>query len=293
MDIAMPDARKDAEIVDFDVLSADDAEIERIKTCIYRDKFVVLKGQDLSASELVALGRRFGRPVSYYEPIYRHPEEELVFVSSNLPRDGRPIGVPKTGAFWHADYQFMPEPFAITIFYPQRLPSSSRGTYFIDMAVAYSRLSDDLKQAIEGTWSWHSSRRYVKIRPEDVYRPLGQIIDEVEKKTPPQRFPTVITHPVTGVKQLFLSEAFTYAMEDADGNPVDGEILDRLLSESGQLDPTFEHQNIFLQGYEPGDIVLWDNRTLIHRALHNPTNEPSESFRVTVLDDYPLAQELI
>jgi hypothetical protein len=43
---------------------------------------------------------------AYYEPVYHHPDTDLIFVSSNLPKDGKQIGVPKTGKFWHADYQF-------------------------------------------------------------------------------------------------------------------------------------------------------------------------------------------
>ncbi len=44
--------------------------------------------------------------------MYQHPEVPEIFVSSNVPENGRQIGVPKTGRFWHADYQFMPDPSA-------------------------------------------------------------------------------------------------------------------------------------------------------------------------------------
>lgn len=272
-----------------DTATADD--IAHIRGRIYTDKIVVLRDQRLTPREFAALGALFGRPVAYYEPMYHHPDEPLVFVSSSRSRpDGR-IGVPKTGAFWHADYQFMPQPFAITAFYPQLLPTTGRGTYFIDMARAYARLGDRLRAAVDHTRCRHSARRYVKIRPDDVYRPLGAVLDEVERRTPPQTFPTVLTHPVTGARQLYLSEAFTYEMIDDRGNDC-GELLAEVLAETGQLDAGDTHPNIFLQTYEPGDIVLWDNRTLIHRALHNPNDEPSESFRVTVLDEYPLGREV-
>ncbi|GAA1479860.1 TauD/TfdA family dioxygenase [Gordonia sinesedis] len=275
-----------------DTATADD--IAQITSHIYTNKIVVLRDQRLNPSEFAALGALFGTPVPYYEPMYQHPDEPLVFVSSNRASEsgsGRRIGVPKTGAFWHADYQFMPKPFAITAFYPQLLPSAGRGTYFIDMAQAYARLDDRLRAAVEHTRCRHSVRRYVKIRPDDVYRPLGAVIDEVERRTPPQTFPTVLTHPVTRKRQLYLSEAFTYAMMDEAGDDL-GDLLVEVLAETGQLDPDCTHPNIFLQTYEPGDIVLWDNRTLIHRALHNPNDEPSESFRVTLADEYPLGLEV-
>ncbi|GED98581.1 putative dioxygenase [Gordonia crocea] len=274
----------------FDHTSATEAEISEIRDRIYQDKVVVLKNQQIDAAGLVQLGARFGELVGYYEPIYQHPTEPLVFVSSNVLHGGKQVGVPKTGAFWHADYQFMPQPFAFTVFYPQRLPGQGRGTYFIDMAQAYAGLSADLQNLLDGAIAHHSVRRYIKIRPEDVYKPLGQLIDSVEEKLPPQSFPAVFTHPVTGERQLYVSEAFTFKITDADGNDLGSELLRRVLEESGQLDPTFEHPNIFLNTYELGDIVLWDNRTLIHRALHNPSNSPVESYRVTALDGLPLYQ---
>lgn len=276
------------EVRDFSAVTATADEVALLRRHLYHDKIVVLAQQALGIAEFVALGSAFGTPVAYYEPMYHHPDSEYVFVSSNVDRDTGRVGVPKTGAFWHSDYQFMPEPFAVTCFYPQRLPAAGRGTYFIDMAQAYRRLSPRLRTAIENTYCRHSARRYVKIRPDDVFRPLGEVIAEVEHRTPPQRHPTVLRHPVTGERLLYISEAFTYAIEDASGKALPGTLLSDLLDESGQLDDSCSHPNIFLQSYEPGDVVLWDNRTLVHRALHNPGNDRTESYRVTVLDEFPL-----
>jgi taurine dioxygenase len=160
------------------------------------------------------------------------------------------------------------------------------------MANAYERLTPRLKEVIADTVSTHSARRYVKLRPSDVYRPIGEIQAEIERVTPPQTWPTVLIHPVTGERILYISEAFTYDIEDSQGNALPTCLLDELLDASGQLDGSYEHPNIFVQTYEPGDLVLWDNRTLIHRALHNPTNEPTESYRVTVTDEYPLGAQV-
>jgi alpha-ketoglutarate-dependent taurine dioxygenase len=279
------------EVHRFDPALASQDDFVQIQKHIYRSKVVVLKDQELKPAAFVEFGRRLGTPVPYYEPMYHHPESELIFVSSNLKRTEGQIGVPKTGGFWHADYQFMPEPFAITVFYPQLLPSTTRGTRFVNMATAYERLSPRLKAAIAGTFCTHSARRYVKIRPSDVYRPIGDVLADIERVTPPQRWPTVLSHPVTGEQILYVSEAFTFGIEDADGKALPTSLLDDLLAESGQLDGTYEHQNIFVQTYEPGDVVLWDNRTLIHRALHNPGNEPTESYRITLTDEHPLSSE--
>ncbi|MFG2215133.1 MULTISPECIES: TauD/TfdA dioxygenase family protein [unclassified Streptomyces] len=277
-----------ASVAEFDHTSASENDIAALKETVYRRKIAVLKGQDLSPQALLELGRRLGRPETYYEPMYQHPEVSEVFVSSNVPENGKQIGVPKTGKFWHADYQFMPDPFGITLIYPQVIPAKNRGTYFIDMGAAYAKLPEELQREIADTRCWHSVRKYFKVRPHDVYRPLSEIIDEVERKTPAVLQPTVFTHPMTGETVLYLSEGFTVGIQDAQGKPLDDSLLKRLFEATGQLDRTFGHENIHLQSFEKGDLLVWDNRSLIHCARHTTTPEPTVSYRVTVHDERKL-----
>ncbi|MFJ8601459.1 TauD/TfdA dioxygenase family protein [Streptomyces shenzhenensis] len=283
-----PGAALGVTVEDFDHTTASDTDVQTLKQTVYTKKIAVLKGQDLSPQEFLALGKRLGRPETYYEPMYKHPDVPEVFVSSNVPENGKQIGVPKTGKFWHADYQFMPDPFGITLIYPRVIPEKNRGTYFIDMGTAYERLPEDLKKEVAGTQCRHSVRKYFKIRPHDVYRPISEIIEEVETKTPPVVQPTTITHPMTGETVLYLSEGFTVGIENQDGEPLDEELLKRLFEATGQLDDTFEHRNIHLQSFEKGDLLVWDNRSLIHRARHTTAPEPTVSYRVTVHDEHKL-----
>jgi (R)-3-[(carboxymethyl)amino]fatty acid dioxygenase/decarboxylase len=285
MNITRQTGGKFGAIVDgFDAGSASEENISALKHAVYTHKIAVLKDQDLDAKAFLELGRRLGTPETYYEPIYHHPEVKEVFVSSNVEHDGKQVGVPKTGKFWHSDYQFMPRPFDITLIYPQVVPSKSRGTFFINLCAAYEALSAELKAAIEDTVAWHSVRRYFKIRPTDVYRPISEIIDEVDRRTPPVSFPTAHRHPHTGETVLYISEGFTLSVQDTEGRE-QPELLRELLAAAGQLDTSFEHENIHLQTFEKGDLLVWDNRSLVHRALHTATAEPAVSYRVTVYDD--------
>jgi alpha-ketoglutarate-dependent taurine dioxygenase len=189
--------------------------------------------------------------------------------------------------FWHADYMFMPHPFGLTLIYPQVVPKTNRGTYFIDMGRAYERLPEDLRRAADDLMCVHNLRSYFKIRPADVYRPMGEILDEIERETPPVVHPTVVVHPVTGERILYLSKGFTVALRDRQGNAVDPDLLQRLLEAAGQLDDSMTHPNIHLQTFEEGDLLIWDNRSLVHRAKHGAQPEPAASFRVTVHDEHP------
>ena len=269
-------------VEDFD--SASDDDVLALKQAVYRDKIVVLKEQNLDPGQFLALGQRLGTAEKYYEPIYHHPEVPEVFVSSNVVEGEKRIGVPKTGKFWHSDYQFMPRPFDLTLIYPQVVPTKNRGTFFIDLCKAYENLSEELKLAVKGTTARHSVRRYFKIRPSDVYRPISEVLDEVDAKTPPVDTPTVVPHRFTDESQLYISEGFTLGITDSEGRDQPG-LLRELLTASGQLDQDFEHPAIHLQTFDKGDMLIWDNRSLVHRALHTATSEPAVSFRVTVYDD--------
>jgi alpha-ketoglutarate-dependent taurine dioxygenase len=285
--ISQAGAKFGAEVHGFDFRTATDDDCRTLREAVYREKIAVLKNQHLDTGEFVALGRRLGEPEAYYEPMYHHPEEPLVFVSSNVPENGKQVGVPKTGKFWHADYQFMARPFALTLIHPKVVPTRNRGTFFIDMGRAYEALPQELKKAIAGTYARQDVRRYFKIRPEDVYRPVGELVAEIEQKTPALAHPTVFRHPVTGERVLYVSEGFTRAVEDAAGNELEPELLARLFEESGQRDQTFDHPGIHLQTFEEGDLLVWDNRSLIHRALHTATAEHAVSHRVTLHDEHP------
>ncbi|MCK9923354.1 TauD/TfdA family dioxygenase, partial [Frankia sp. AgPm24] len=116
-----------------------------------------------------------------------------------------------------------------------------------------------------------------------VYRPISEVLAEIDERTPPVRFPTALPHPHTGRKILYLSEGFTQAIEDGAGNE-HPELLAELLAASGQLDTTYTHPAIYLQTFDVGDLLIWDNRSLVHRALHTAIDEPAVSYRVTVYD---------
>jgi taurine dioxygenase len=270
----------------FDALTASDEQVEAIKQAVYTQKIVVLKNQKLAPEDFVTLGRRFGEPEVYYQPMYHHPEVKEIFVSSNVPQAGERVGVPQTGKFWHSDYSFMPRPFSLTFIYPQVVPKKNRGTYFIDMGRAYANLPEQLKESVAGTKARHSARRYFKIRPTDVFRPISEVLAEIEAESPDVFHPTVVTHPVTGEEILYVSEALAHELLDTDGTPLDDAVLQELFEATGQRDMTFTHENIHLQTFEEGDLLIWDNRSLIHRALHTSTPEPAVSFRVTVMDTH-------
>lgn len=266
----------------FDPHSAE--HVSQLPSLAYAHKIVVIKDLDLPVSELRKLAEQYGRVEPYYEEMYHHPEEPAVFVSSNVATGNQQVGVPRTGAFWHSDYQFKAEPFDLTFIAPQVVPTRGRGTFYIDLAAAYRALPANVKDRLVGVTATHSVRRFFKIRPTDVYRPLGEIIAEVDDRTPPVVTPAVQTHRFTGEQLIYISEGFTEMLTLSDGTPAP-DLLAEVLELTGQADADVSHRNTHTQRYRAGDLVVWDNRCLVHRALHTAEAEPAVSHRVTVYDE--------
>ncbi|CAM2751005.1 taurine catabolism dioxygenase [Mycobacterium intermedium] len=269
-----------AQITGIDPQDLDHLSGEEIREVVYQNKLVVLKDVHPSPEQFIKLGRLIGEIVPYYEPMYHHQDHPEIFVSST--EQGQ--GVPKTGAFWHIDYMFMPEPFAFSMVVPLAVPGQDRGTYFIDLNRVWESLPPDKQDPVRGTVSTHDPRRHIKIRPTDVYRPIGEVWAEISRTTPPIKWPTVIRHPKTDQEILYICASGTTKIEDHEGNVLDPAILNELMEATGQLDPEFTSPFIHTQHYEVGDIVLWDNRVLMHRAKHGTAAGTLTTHRLTMLD---------
>lgn len=253
---------------------------DEINDIVYTHKLVILKGVHPTPEQYLQLGRIIGDVVPYYESMYHHQDFPEIFVSSTEHRQG----VPRTGAFWHIDYMFMPEPFAFSMVLPLSVPGPDRGTYFIDLNRVWRSLPVELQNRAKGTLSTHDPRRHIKIRPNDVYRPIGEVWDEITRTTPPIKWPTVIRHPKTGEEILYICASGTTVIEAQDERELDPSVLQELMTATGQLDADFTHPFIHTQHYEVGDIILWDNRVLMHRAKHGNSTGTLTTYRLTMLD---------
>ena len=269
-----------AQVTGIDPDNLADISTDELRRIVYDNKLVILKDVNPSPEQFIELGRILGEIVTYYEPVYHHKDHPEIFVSST--EEGQ--GVPRTGAFWHIDYMFMPEPFAFSMVMPLAVPGTDRGTYFIDLNKVWESLPAARQDSVRGTFSTHDPRRHIKIRPGDVYKPIGEVWDEINRTTPPVKWPTVIRHPYTDEEILYICSTGTSQIEDADGNLLEPGVLQALLSDSGQLDPDFASPFIHTQHYEVGDIILWDNRVLMHRAKHGTTAGTLTTYRLTMLD---------
>lgn len=281
MKITPEDApRFGVEIDDLDLRCLRDEDVTLIKDLVYQHKLVAFHGQKLEKAEYLEVARRFGRPQVYFQSHYHHPEHPEIFVSSNVPENGQKVGVAGTGRFWHSDYQMFDEPLSLTMVYPQVLPSVNRETHFVDMERVYANLPEKLHPITDGTMSFHEATWYYKVQPEDIDRPIIDLVREFREICPGAVHPTVIRHPITGRPSLYVSEGFTTAILGLE----DGKQQDALQE---LLDYVGREEHVQVWRWTDGDILFWDNRTLIHRACNLPPGEPSVSYRIGVYDGLP------
>jgi alpha-ketoglutarate-dependent taurine dioxygenase len=143
----------------------------------------------------------------------------------------------------------------MTILHAKELPPVGGNTQFANMAIAYDALAADMKRRIAGlrvVHSWAASRRRAGAPPPP----------EIEmRERPPVEHPLVRTHPDTGAKALYIGNHASHIVGLPE--PESEALLQELLEHATQ--PQF----VYTHHWRDGDLVMWDNRCLLHRALTN------------------------
>ncbi len=256
-------------------LDADGAQA--IRDLVYQHKLVVFRGLELSDEAYIAFAKQLGEPQIYFQHNYHHPRHPEIFVSSNVPMDGKKVGVAGTGAYWHSDYQFFPEPLPLTMVAPRQVPSGSRGTCYVDMHAVLEQLPPHLARLVQDRRAIHEAKWRYKVQPCDVDKSITQLLEEFGALTPPVTHPMVMTHPVSGRKCLYVSRGFTVGIEGLsieEGRAALCELFDFIERE----------EHVHCHPWAVGDVLLWDNRQLIHMARGGAAGEPSVSYRIGVYD---------
>jgi taurine dioxygenase len=267
--------------LDINTLAPDAPELAMIRSLIYRNKLVVLRDQALDEQKYVAFTRKLGRPQVYFQPQYHHPNYPEIFVSSNVPdENGNKIGVSGTGKYWHTDCAFEKKPLSFTSVYPLIFPKQSRETSYIDMAEMYRKLPQDLKSYVEGAMFIHEGQMRYKVQASDIDKSLRELLDRINAEVPPVKHPAVIQHPVTGEKILYMSSGFTTKIVGL--NYDDNQ---RVMQDLFEFIEKPEH--VHTHYWEEGDLIIWDNRSVIHKASGVKSGETSKMYRVGIYDDLP------
>ena len=232
---------------------------------------LVLHDQSMTAAQFYELGERFGPVEPHTVSMYHHEEFAGITVLSNRTEMGRPKGIRDAGSNWHSDYSYKHVPANATMLYALEVPEDGGDTIFADLAAAYDALPEKKKQQLDGL---QVRQQYRWSRDQSHPESRWLLLNDTERgKTPEVIHPLVRTHPETGRKGLFISAAVSTGVKDiVDMDAAESEaLLDELFAHTD--DPRFQVRF----KWKVGDLVIWDNRTLMHKATTDVL--PPESFR--------------
>jgi taurine dioxygenase len=266
MKITPLDAAFGAEVTGLDLeMPLDAATFDGLYEAFLNHHVLAIRDQDLSPAQQVAFTERFGiidRPVN---PRYKHPDNDRVLVLSNEIRaDGTPVGLVDAGDYWHSDSSHYVNPVKLTILHSVKRPSKGGDTEFCNMHVVLDLLPGDLRKRIEGRLGIHHNSKLVNprttISPD---RPDGKESYEISARERAYvTQPLVRTHPDTGRASVYASPRFTIGIKDMDDKEA-----------QPLLDELFAHMTVRSAPYymryqwRDGDVVMWDNRSVNHRAV--------------------------
>ena len=268
-----------AEITGIDLTDFNDGQFETIEHALLEHGVVVLRAQQLDNQDLVDLGKRFGPLEPPGVSIIGKPyidEFPDILVISNIVENGQPQGNLGAGeATWHTDMSYRERPISYAILMAVELPAVGGNTYFANQYLAYETLPEDMKRELEGRLVIH----------DETYNSAGQLRKGFKEITDPRqapgaKHPIFRTHPVTGKKALYL------------GRRLNAYIVGMQLEESEQLlDDLWAHASrpefVWGHGWQMGDVIIWDNRCLIHRRDAFDPAMRRKLHRVQVQGDRP------
>jgi len=275
------DAPCGAEVIGLDLSRPlADEDFARIHRAHLDHHVLVFRGQDaLTPQQQIDFSRRFGPLQVHVLHQFGLPGHPEILIVSNIKENGQPIGLGDAGAYWHSDLSYMPTPSLGSMLLAQELPAEGGDTLFADQHRAWDALPAALKTALEGRQAEHWYLcKYEALRARNPYRPA--LSQEQVDSVKPVAQPVVRTHPETGRKALFVSEHFTTRIL---GLPEDESraLLDELFERSTRPEFVYRHR------WAPGDMVFWDNRSLMHLAAGTPEHLRRRMNRTTIEGDAP------
>jgi len=265
-----------------DEVSAIEAGMDRYAVLVFHD-------QKITDAQQMAFSENFGRLEDARGGTIAKPEDKRLATGmndvSNLGRDGQPLARDSRvrlfnlgNMLWHSDSSFRPVPAKYSLLSARVVNPTGGNTEFADMRAAYDTLDAATKALIEDLICEHSLM-YSR-------GSLGMLDYSDEERTmfKPVRQRLVRTHPVTGRKSLYLSSHAGTIL----GMPTpEARILLRDLNEHA-TQPKF----VYVHHWRVGDLVMWDNRQMMHRVRRYDESQPRDMRRTTVAGDAPTAAQV-
>jgi len=242
-----------AEITGIDLrYPIDFATRQEIWDAFVRHQLLCFRDQSLSGDEQIVFTEQFGT-LERHTIRNRGAGNPLLNTVSNLDADGKPTGR-LANQLWHSDKSFRPEPCSATILHAVTMPPEGGDTCFADMHAAYDALPETEKAVLEHIRVIHSWE--LSLAKSGKQATAEEIAD-----APPMAHPLVRIHPDSGRKALFMGEHASHFDDQAME-------IGRARLAALEAHATAE-EFVYRHTWQAGDLLMWDNRCLLHRAEPN------------------------
>ena len=254
------------------------AAFARIEAALDEYCMLAFPEQALEPGAFCAFARLWGAPEPHVIDTFHHPGDPNILILSNVTRDGRPIGLADAGTYFHTDYSYLEVPARCTILHAIDVPAGNAGTTFANQSRAYDDLPKATKDRIEGLVVRHHYGNRDDL--DEKSRTVASVLNEEQKrKVTWVHHKLARPHPRSGRKSLYGVSGSSFAvegMEDAAGRA----LLDELKEHATQAKYCHTHD------YRNGDVVVWDNAQLLHRAPLVDFSRPRTLWRITIKEKH-------
>ena len=283
-EITPTDATLGAVVSNVRLDALDDKTFAAIEAAWHTHAVLVFPGQDLSEEEQVDFSRRFGPLERSLTKTHTKGDPAIIHLS-NVKKDGSLWAAQsdtglmlKGNNYWHTDSSYKRVPAKASLLSAKIVPETGGETAFADMRAAYDGLDRELQDWLEGKIAVHSyAYSQGKVGGTDA---LSQ--DEWDA-LPPVEQPVIRTHPATGRRNLYIGRHASHIVGE---DPGESRKLLETLCEDACRPP-----RILIHKWQVGDLVIWDNRCVLHRGLGHPPDQPRRMVRTTVAGDSNDANE--
>ncbi|MGO9926897.1 MAG: TauD/TfdA dioxygenase family protein [Mycobacterium sp.] len=226
---------------------------ERTRSALDRHGVVVYREINIGDDDLLAFTRMLGTPVVQSTGEHRHPEIQTITLDP--AKTNAVLASYRQGNFlWHIDGATLAIPQKATLLTAREIDPAGGDTEFASTYAAYEALPDEDKRQIDSLQVVHSFAQAQALANPDATADERAAWDRV-----PSRVHPLVWKRSSGRKSLVLGAT---AGEVVGWSPERGrELLDRLLAWVTQPRFTLRHT------WRKGDLVIWDNTGMLHRAL--------------------------
>ena len=270
MEITPLDATLGAVVTDVRLTDLDDAGWAELEQAFHVHAVLVFPGQHLRSAEQIAFARRFGAIEVLFEGYDAVPISTVDHTGEVMAPDHPVMQVVRGNQGWHTDSSYMPVSAKASMLSAQVVPTSGGETEWADMRSAYDDLDAPTRARIATLDAYHSIA-YSQAQA-GFESTVGYGMGE-----PAQLRPLVKVHPDTGRPALFIGR-HAHAIPGLPREESDALLAD-LLERACQPPHVYRHR------WTPGDLVVWDNRCVLHRAGEWDLAEPRVMRHTRVAGD--------